>query len=604
MIAFALIAIGIVWVVISNILDKNQEDIEAGLSNVELDIVDSSVVIAAEGVSFQLKRDIGKGDLVKVKFVFVGDGKTEVLERNMTTGELDRKSFSFDVSDFEKIETIEKISVAPIIRLESGRESLRDIADIYIITGNENDDFVEIEEEEIEDGCTEDDDCSNGEICYEGDCIGGATTQPNNLILDLSFDSDVSQASSPQHNLVDESTVGLWQFENNANDESYYDNDGIIADHKPTYISSGKVGGAYSFDGINDYIDMGSPEDGSLNCAGEFTIGFWIKADKINSMIATGNHIISKRWYDDGYSIDMNSWDYKISFDIKRGAGFYKAVGSANILDNSWHHVVFVKDSTLWKSYSDGENEIIGKGESIWTSDTRFVIGAHSSLDSYFKGLLDEVQIYNRTLTSSEINEWYVRNGGGNSVTPDSSAYDNEGEVYGSEWISDGHNNGAYSFDGINDYVNSDVEFSRSEVSISFWALVNEVKQQSVFVANPDNTDDRINLHLCYIDGNTYWDFGDISNDGRLSDVNPDSCLDGLWHHYVATASKSKDNMEIYIDGDLWINKSGMNSLNDISQLISIGGKENYYFNGLIDDFKIYNVSLSEDSIEDLFQNN
>jgi len=49
--------------------------------------------------------------------------------------------------------------------------------------------------------------------------------------------------------------VSYWRFENNTDEETGTHN-GIV--NGPVYTSSGKFGGAYDFDGVNDYIDVGN----------------------------------------------------------------------------------------------------------------------------------------------------------------------------------------------------------------------------------------------------------------------------------------------------------------------------------------------------------
>ena len=60
-----------------------------------------------------------------------------------------------------------------------------------------------------------------------------------------------------------------------------------------------------------------------------------------------------------------------------------------------------------------------------------------------------------------------------------------------------------------------------SEITISLWVYVSTTKAQSAFNLYPDDTANRINFHPCYNNGNTYWDFGNISSGGRLYYANP-----------------------------------------------------------------------------------
>ncbi len=132
MILFVLIATGVVWVVIQNILSEETEEISSGLDRITLSIVGSSVNLSdALNVSFIINRDIGKGDLVKIKIILYdeeGESYAEDVGAS-TLGELGSKKFSISKGGL----TISKISIAPITESISGKETLKGIVNTYKI---------------------------------------------------------------------------------------------------------------------------------------------------------------------------------------------------------------------------------------------------------------------------------------------------------------------------------------------------------------------------------------------------------------------------------------------------------------------------------------
>lgn len=131
-----------------------------------------------------------------------------------------------------------------------------------------------------------------------------------------------------------------------------------------------------------------------------------------------------------------------------------------------------------------------------------------------------------------------------------------------------------------------------NEVTVEFWALStrNDIAQ-SVFMLNPDTPTNRFQSHLNYFNGNTYWDFGDIGQGGRVSVPNQGTWLNN-WTHFALVGSQRGGFMKIYANGTLVATSEGFNDL-DLGVLarqdakLSIGGILGTYFEGKIDDFRI-----------------
>lgn len=127
MILFVLIATGIVWVVIKNILSEETEEISSGLDIITLSIVGSSVDFSESGkVSLIINRNIGKGDLAKIKIILYNEeGDSYVKEVTASDlGELGSKKFTISTGGFTNIQ---KISIAPITISASGKETIKGI---------------------------------------------------------------------------------------------------------------------------------------------------------------------------------------------------------------------------------------------------------------------------------------------------------------------------------------------------------------------------------------------------------------------------------------------------------------------------------------------
>jgi predicted GH43/DUF377 family glycosyl hydrolase len=113
-IGLSLVAITIVWVVVSNILSKGAEDISLNAISVDLDI--KKVYSDGSNLIVDIKRNPGSGTFDSLKF-FVSDGaSTDIFDiGNSSLNELEEKTFSLPFKKLINSNFVSKISVAPIV---------------------------------------------------------------------------------------------------------------------------------------------------------------------------------------------------------------------------------------------------------------------------------------------------------------------------------------------------------------------------------------------------------------------------------------------------------------------------------------------------------
>ena len=200
--------------------------------------------------------------------------------------------------------------------------------------------------------------------------------------------------------------IGYWSFDIDTKDMSG-SNDGEIINSVPD--DSGKVGGAYNFNGINQSIELGN--DTILNSLNNtHTITAWIKLDSIQNFT---------RIVDKGYprlSIgSTNRAYYQIRSDgFPTGSGPHYIYGTTQLTNLSkWYFIAGTYNGSDIKIYVDGilegtDNNNDTGGTSNPTSAS-FYVGSSGATSGFFNGSIDEVRIYNRTLTPAEISELYNR---------------------------------------------------------------------------------------------------------------------------------------------------------------------------------------------------
>jgi len=190
----------------------------------------------------------------------------------------------------------------------------------------------------------------------------------------------------------------------------------------PTWVV-GKIGGALSFDGVDDYIRS----DSKIGNNQSFTLACWFNARSISSTPYPVHEICG----DDnvqgtpdvkGVSIRYRSNGYVYVY-ISDGNGspkylYYNLGGTLN----SWHHAAVTYDysSNLARLYVDGIfHNVLGDSITLngysgfeGLGNGRFSIGREYYNFYFFDGMIDDVRVYNRALSASEITDLYNYTGG------------------------------------------------------------------------------------------------------------------------------------------------------------------------------------------------
>jgi hypothetical protein len=225
---------------------------------------------------------------------------------------------------------------------------------------------------------------------------------------------------------LDDGLVGYWSFDegtgNTVNDDSDGTNDGMI--YGASWTSDAVIGNALEFDGIDDYVEV--PSSSSLNFGKrDFSLLAWIKTDNSKSddlqIIEKMDRIGGSAPYR-GYYLrisHLTAHENTPEPCVSDGTNEVETWGDDVLTDNEWHFIAatFDRDDML-KLYIDGIFEIQIDITSVGDIDVDnpTYIGQQDNFDNQFIGQIDEVRIYNRVLSDSEIQELYDNPSGLNSV--------------------------------------------------------------------------------------------------------------------------------------------------------------------------------------------
>ncbi len=214
--------------------------------------------------------------------------------------------------------------------------------------------------------------------------------------------------------------MGHWTFDgqdtnwgaNTTDDVSPNSNIGTMTNMSITTSPvPGVAGQALNFDGTNDYVNAGNGSN--LNLTGSMTISAWVyskssgsEQQQIVSKIG-GPGCGSQTPYD--FSItDTNKLRYYE--DNGNDCGNTDSINSISL--NQWQHVVFIRNASNQIIFYINSSQDLISGSSLGVGDSGAPvnIGRRSIPDmgySFFNGYIDEVRIYNRALSGSEVTELY-----------------------------------------------------------------------------------------------------------------------------------------------------------------------------------------------------
>lgn len=258
-------------------------------------------------------------------------------------------------------------------------------------------------------------------IVAGGDSDDGYTSS---IIQDVSgmywvvFPSDRSGAWNLWITSITAQEIGLfayWKFDEGsgfiAGDSSGNGKDGII---DGAIWTTGKAGNALSFDGFDDWVDV--PDDISTK---HITLEAWIYPTGVYDIGDQGSPIITKEtgrgtppWSESfAWRLRITPHTHKLQLQCftPTGEGGGSAVSDTELQMGKWYHVAGTYDGTETRVYINGNLEgsyVAPISEPLVTSTLPTGIGHLPNWSvQWFQGIIDEVRVYNRALTTQEIAE-------------------------------------------------------------------------------------------------------------------------------------------------------------------------------------------------------
>src|SRR3989344_4145625 len=244
------------------------------------------------------------------------------------------------------------------------------------------------------------------------DAAGNVTTSPG-IVMNMNNPSYCNTPVTPSvspvlHHTFDAADINWSNF--TATDKSEYNNNGTLNNMtQGANTVTGRIGQALDFDGINEYVNLGNPSALQITTAA-MSMSAWVKIDAWST---AGKYaaIISKTAATPpygGYQLNLNNdAGQRFNCAIANSSAWNIVAGNAGKVTGTWYHVTCVYNGTDMRLYVNGVQE---GTPTVATGNIRNVAANVSlgrneafSTDAYVNGIIDDVRIYNRALSVSEI---------------------------------------------------------------------------------------------------------------------------------------------------------------------------------------------------------
>ena len=208
--------------------------------------------------------------------------------------------------------------------------------------------------------------------------------------------------SKPLEPQVDESTVILWRFDGDGTDSSGHGYHGSVQN---AVFTGGRFGQCLDFNGTNSYVLADNAPKNPNLVTGSLTFMVWFYP-RFDSNDGTHRSIAGYHagGLDEIALYNGSDGFYGVKFSA---AGSHNLLSAGSFTANQWYHLAFTVEENTdeLKIYHNGI--LMNSGTETNTiqtpSSVKTAVGSHPNAPLYFDGLIDEVAIYKRALTSEEI---------------------------------------------------------------------------------------------------------------------------------------------------------------------------------------------------------
>lgn len=451
----------------------------------------------------------------------------------------------------------------------------------------------------------------------------------------VDFNNGSANMGTPSRASLTKGLIGYWKFEETSwtvdcSTGSILDSAGTgvhaascPTSTGPTAGTAGKFGNAANLDGVNDYLQVRYPTVAAAPLDivnSSVSISSWVNPTNISSTKAIVGKLNGSIF---GYGLSLTTTGVTLNLRSPGDQVIFSCAATVPITVNVWTHLA----GTVFDTGSGTVSYIYVNGALVrtCTSTSRvgsasgaFYIGSRSG-GELFPGKIDDLRIYNRTLSGAEVNllategngpvgYWKLDENTGTTAN-DSSALDNSATLTNTPTWTSGKYGSGVNFAGSDQHItradDADFDFADdASMTVEAFFKHSAASAQEVILSKYNEAGYKIIMEsdgdiTCALDYDSTWTPTDsITSTAATYD-------DNFWHH-VACVKGGASTLKLYIDGILIGTDAALTADNTLTNSdplyigIDADGSSNDFV-GQIDEVKIYTYARSGGQvIEDL----
>jgi len=408
-------AIVLIWTIIRPMIQKSSEQISADALISSLSIPPSSVIVSSDNnVTLKVKRNADPGNITGVNVILeTASGQRKTFKVSGAINELESKTITIPASQHGITEQITQVLIAAVVTNAAGQEVSSSITTGSKVTSSTS--------TVTNPTCTSNWACSSWSTCSNNQQTR-TCTDSNNCNPPTNLQSLTQSCTSQINYIPTNGLVGYWKFDETSG-TTFADSSGntVAGTGSSGTISNGagKILRGGNFNGLGDYVNV--PDNNNLDNFSAFSISAWIyKKDARLSVF------LSKRDTDTSAALPYLLYvlaDGSLLFYTtgSSATASYLTAGAGTINQNAWYHIVATfSNSTNTTLYVNGAQKSATFSNSGGTFNRTVHIPAGLKIGTYglftgtppdssyaWNGTIDEVAIWNRALSSTEVSTMY-----------------------------------------------------------------------------------------------------------------------------------------------------------------------------------------------------
>jgi Concanavalin A-like lectin/glucanases superfamily len=382
--------------------------------------------------------------------------------------------------------------------------------------------------------------------------------------------------------------------------------DGHTATIEDGEWAKGKYGGGIGFDGSGGNKCVSVADSPELRFSEEFTLEAWIRPE---GTAEEDPVVVRESSGKDAFGLGLGSREEgEAEGFIGEGSGSKAAVGGEEIREYEWVHLAATWDGSKIRLYVDGEladTETATSPPAIGEGSLK--IGCDGP-DGQFTGQIDEVRVYNRTLTGGEVAAdmetslqtpkatpvaAYSFDEGTGTTVEDLTGDGHTATIEGAKWTTHGQSGGAVEFEAAKKAVlkipaSPELDFD-GEFTLEAWVRPSSASNKEAPLIDKQEGK---GLGYALYEGGSVSDRPEAAASEGQEIIHATEPLPAnAWSHVALVFDGNRTYL--YVDGELVDNGAAEPTITSEGQL-EIGGSTDTsdWFDGRIDEVRIYNRAL------------